>query len=45
MKIDSERFKGMIDEHYTHNGWDENGVPKAETLRRLGLERKPSYQL
>jgi len=28
----------MLDEYYTLRGWDENGVPKVETLRRLNLD-------
>ena len=43
--IDREKFKQMIDEFYTHKGLDENGVPKPETLQRLGLENEPSHLL
>ncbi|NOZ57602.1 MAG: hypothetical protein GXO73_12535 [Calditrichaeota bacterium] len=28
----------MLDEYYAFRGWDKNGVPKPETLKRLGLE-------
>ena len=41
--IDREKFKKMIDEFYEHHGWDENGVPKPETLKRLGLDKEPSH--
>lgn len=44
-KIDREKFKQMIDDFYTHKGLDENGVPKPETLQRLGLENEPSHLL
>ena len=44
-KIDREKFKQMIDDFYTHKGLDENGVPKPETLQRLGLENEPSHML
>ena len=44
-KIDRKKFKQMIDEFYTHKGLDENGVPKPETLQRLGLENEPSHLL
>lgn len=44
-KIDREKFKQMIDDFYTHKGLDENGVPKPETLKRLGLENEPSHLL
>jgi aldehyde:ferredoxin oxidoreductase len=44
-KIDREKFKQMIDDFYTHKGLDETGVPKPETLQRLGLENEPSHLL
>ena len=43
--LDREKFKKMIDEYYEHHGWDENGVPRPETLRRLGIENEPSHML
>ncbi len=33
-----EEFDRMLDENYRLHGWDENGVPKQETLRRLGID-------
>ncbi|MDD4160789.1 MAG: aldehyde ferredoxin oxidoreductase C-terminal domain-containing protein, partial [Synergistaceae bacterium] len=30
----------MLDEYYRVRGWDENGVPRPETVARLGLEEK-----
>jgi len=30
-------IKEMLPEYYKLRGWDENGVPKPETLQRLGL--------
>jgi len=44
-KLDRKKFKKMIDEFYQHHGWDENGVPTPETLKRLGLEKEPSHLL
>jgi len=41
--IDREKFRKMIDEFYEHKGLDENGVPKPETLKELGLENEPSH--
>ena len=41
--IDRKKFKKMIDEYYEHHGWDENGVPRPETLKRLGLHKEPSH--
>ncbi len=32
-----EEFDWMMDEYYRLRGWDENGIPKAETLEELGL--------
>jgi len=43
--IDREKFRGMIDEYYHHHGWDLNGNPKAETMKRLGIEHEPSRVL
>jgi aldehyde:ferredoxin oxidoreductase len=43
--IDREKLKKAIDEFYVHHGWDENGVPKPETLKRLGLDKEPSHVL
>ncbi len=30
-------FEAMLDRYYALRGWDANGVPKSETLDRLGL--------
>ena len=35
----------MVDEFYTHNGWDKKGVPTPETLRRLDLDQEPTHLL
>jgi aldehyde:ferredoxin oxidoreductase len=43
--IDREKFKKMVDEFYEYKGLDQNGVPKPETLKRLGLEKEPSHLL
>ncbi len=44
-RLDREKFKEMIVEYYDHHGWDENGVPTPETLKRLGLDNEPSHLL
>jgi len=31
-------FEAMLDRYYRLRGWDENGIPTPETLRRLGLD-------
>jgi aldehyde:ferredoxin oxidoreductase len=36
--ISREEFDGMLDEYYRLHSWDENGVPKKATLKRLELE-------
>ncbi|MBN2076365.1 MAG: aldehyde ferredoxin oxidoreductase family protein [Dehalococcoidales bacterium] len=43
--IDREKLTKSIDEFYQHHGWDENGVPTEETLKRLGLDKEPSHML
>lgn len=32
-----EQFNVMLDDYYKLRGWNENGIPKAETLEKLGL--------
>jgi len=44
-KIDRDKFKIMVDEFYKHHGWDNDGVPTAETLKRLGLDKEPTHLL
>ncbi|OGP92624.1 MAG: aldehyde ferredoxin oxidoreductase [Deltaproteobacteria bacterium RBG_16_48_10] len=43
--INREKFKKMVDEFYEYKGLDQNGLPKLETLKRLGLENEPSHLL
>jgi aldehyde:ferredoxin oxidoreductase len=35
--ISREMLNQMLDDYYALRGWDTNGVPKPETLERLGL--------
>jgi aldehyde:ferredoxin oxidoreductase len=44
-RIDREKFKIMVDAFYEHHGWDKDGVPTPETLKRLGLENEPTHLL
>ena len=37
-KLDYEKYSKMLDMYYEMRGWDRNGVPTKETLRKLGLE-------
>jgi aldehyde:ferredoxin oxidoreductase len=43
--IDREKFRKMIDEFYEYKGLDQDGVPKPETLKRLGVDKEPSRLL
>jgi aldehyde:ferredoxin oxidoreductase len=43
--LDREKFKQLVDEYYELHGWDEEGVPRPETLEKLGLEGEPSHLL
>ncbi|MGE5187439.1 MAG: aldehyde ferredoxin oxidoreductase family protein [Betaproteobacteria bacterium] len=36
--LDLEKYSVMLDTYYEKRGWDRDGVPKKETLERLGLE-------
>ena len=40
-RLDKEKFKAMLNEYYKIHDWDENGEPKPETLRKLGLDKQP----
>ena len=43
--LDREKFNVMIDEYYRMHGWDNDGVPLLETLKKLGLDKEPSHLL
>jgi aldehyde:ferredoxin oxidoreductase len=45
MTINREKFEHMLDEYYEIHGWDKQGIPKEETLRRLGLNAEPTHLL
>ncbi len=34
---DREAFENLLNEYYALHGWDENGVPTAESVDRLGI--------
>jgi aldehyde:ferredoxin oxidoreductase len=36
--ISHKEFNKMLEEYYQLHGWDENGMPKIENLKRLGLD-------
>ena len=37
-KIDKTKFEKSKKEYYDAADWDENGIPRSEVLKRLGLE-------
>lgn len=37
-RIPPEKLEDLLDNYYQLRGWDENGVPRRQTLERLGLE-------
>jgi len=41
--IDRTRFEKMLDEYYALHNWDQDGVPKKETLERLKLDKEPNH--
>ncbi len=43
LKIDREKFEKMLDEHYNLHGWDKNGIPKEESLNKLGIDKEPTH--
>ncbi|MFH1421158.1 MAG: aldehyde ferredoxin oxidoreductase family protein [Planctomycetota bacterium] len=43
--IDRKKLKAMLDEYYKLHGWDNNGVPEKETLKRLSLDQEPTHKL
>ena len=36
-KLDYDKFQQLLDYYYEIRGWDKRGVPRKETLERLGL--------
>jgi aldehyde:ferredoxin oxidoreductase len=37
-KFREDRYEQLVDAVYQRRGWTENGVPKEETVRRLGID-------
>jgi len=38
VKLDREKYDQMLSWYYELRGWDQNGVPRKETLESLGLK-------
>lgn len=36
-RLERENFDKLLDEYYAVMGWDEDGIPKEETFKKLGL--------
>jgi len=36
---DKKSVREDVQKYYAEAGWDENGVPKPETLKRFGLQK------
>jgi aldehyde:ferredoxin oxidoreductase len=36
--LTEEMYAVMLDEYYDTRGWDKDGVPTLETIRKLGLD-------
>jgi len=43
LNIDRGKFEKLLDEYYILHGWDNNGVPTKETLKKLELEKEPTH--
>lgn len=43
--MDKEKFYKQLDEYYQLHGWDDNGHPTKETLKRLEVDKEPSHLL
>ncbi len=44
-KIDKEKFERMLDEYYELHGWNKNGEPLEDTLKKLNLHNEPTHML
>lgn len=45
MVVDLDKFNQLLSRYYELHGWDEDGVPRPETLKRLELDGEPSHLL
>ena len=36
-KLDKEKYDAMLRKYYRKRGWDDRGIPKKSTLKKLGL--------
>jgi len=40
--IERDKYELLLDEYYGAHGWDNSGLPRGETLAKLGLDKEPS---
>ncbi|MDO8637532.1 MAG: aldehyde ferredoxin oxidoreductase C-terminal domain-containing protein [Dehalococcoidia bacterium] len=45
MALDRDKWDKLLDEYYEIHGWDKEGRPTPQTLKRLGLDSEPSHIL
>ncbi len=45
MALDRDKWDKLLDEYYEIHGWDKEGRPTPQTLKRLGLDNEPSHIL
>jgi len=43
--IEREKYDMMLDEYYDYHGWDREGRPTPETLKKIGLENVEGWKL
>jgi len=43
--IEREKYDMMLDEYYDYHGWDREGNPTPETLKKIGLENVDQWKL
>jgi aldehyde:ferredoxin oxidoreductase len=39
-KLDLDKYQTMLSIYYSKKGWDEHGIPKKSTLKKLGLQEE-----
>jgi aldehyde:ferredoxin oxidoreductase len=45
LRLEPDKWEKLLDEYYELHGWDKNGTPTPQTLKRLGLDGEPSHKL
>ena len=43
--IERDKYERLVDEYYGAHGWDNSGLPRGETLAKLGLDKEPSRMI